>query len=243
MTMVDPIEGHTIKRYDGELNQLHHLLLEMGERVLAQLREALAAFNERDLRKAQQVVASDHLIDQMEVQADDEVVKLLARRAPLGGDLRLVIAVSKGISDLERIGDEAVRIAGLVIHLFGQEGSDPGRQLLRDVNRMADIALRALQDSLKVCEDWDEKKARQVIDDYRELDEEFQSDLRRLMTYVMEDARNVGYAITVVLVIKSLERIGHHAQSLAEYVVFQVKGENVRADGGPASGPPAEPGS
>ena len=232
--MVDPIEGHTIKRYDGELNHLHGFLLEMGGRVLAQLQEALAAFNERDVLKAQNVVASDHVIDRMEVQADDEIVKLLARRAPVGGDLRLVMAVSKGISDLERIGDEAVRIAGLVIHLFGQEGSDPGRQLLRDVHRMAGLAVGALQDSLKVCEEWNEAKARQLLDAYRELDEEFQSELRRLMTYVMEDARNVGYAITVVLVIKSLERIGHHAQNLAEYVVFQVRGADPRAGGGPA---------
>jgi phosphate transport system protein len=222
------IEGHTVKRYDGELNHLHYLILEMGGLVLAQVREALTAFRTRNTALAHKVVAMDNEVDRLELAADDEIVKLIAKRCPVSSDLRMVIAVSKSVSDLERIGDEAVRIAGLVIHLFGDEGSDPNSQMLRDVNRMGELAVNSLQHAVEVFDVWDEAKAIKVIDGQREMDEEFQADLRRLMTYVLEDTRNIGFAISVVLVIKSLERIGHHAQNLAEYVIFQVRGEDVR---------------
>jgi len=221
-------EGHTFKRYDGELNHLHYLVLEMGALVLSQVREALAAFKSRDLALAHKVVTRDSEVDRLEVQADDEIVKLIARRSPVGSDLRMVMAVSKSISDLERIGDEAVRIASLVIQIFGNESSDPNSQLVRDVNGMGAMAMGSLQSAVEIFDVWSEEKARAVIARHRDMDEEFQSDLRRLMTYIMEDSRNIGFAISVVLVIKSLERIGHHAQNLAEYTIFQVKGEDIR---------------
>jgi len=220
-------EGHIFKRYDGELNHLHYLILEMGGLVLVQVREALAAFKARDIALAHKVVALDNEVDRLEVASDDEIVKLIAKRCPVSSDLRMVIAVSKSVSDLERIGDEAVRIAGLVIELFGHE-SDPNSQMLRDVNRMGDMAVASLQRAVEVFDVWDEAKALSVINSRREMDEEFQADLRRLLTYVLEDTRNIGFAISVVLVIKALERIGHHAQNLAEYVIFQVQGEDIR---------------
>ena len=221
-------EGHIFKRYDGELSHLHYLVLEMGGLVVNQVHDALVAFKTRDTVLAQKVVDRDGEVDRLEVGTDDEIVQLLAKRCPVSADLRLVIAVSKSVSDLERIGDEAVRIAGLVMQLFGHEGSDPNSQMLRDVNRMGDMALTSLQHAIEVFDVWDEAKAFRVIANHREMDEEFQSDLRHLLTYVMEDSRNIGYAIGVVLVIKALERIGHHAQNLAEYVIFQVQGEDIR---------------
>lgn len=222
------IEGHTFKRYDGELGHLHYLVLEMGGLVVNQLRDALEAFKVRDLPLAQKVVALDAEVDRLEVAADDEIVQLIAKRCPVSADLRLVMAVSKSVSDLERIGDEAVRIAGLAIQIFGPEGGDPNIRMLRDVNRMGEMALTSLWQAIEVFDQWDESKARQVIENYREMDEEFQSDLRHLLTYVLEDTRNIGYAIGVVLVIKALERIGHHAQNLAEYAIFLERGEDVR---------------
>lgn len=227
--MIDKTEGHTFKRYDGELSHLHYLVLEMGGLVLNQVRESLAAFKQRDVALAHKVVAWDREVDKLEVAADDEIAKLIARRSPVGGDLRMVMAVSKSVSDLERIGDEAVRIAGLAIQLFGPEGNDPGSQLLRDVNKMGDLAVASLRGALEVFEVWNEEKAHRVISHYKEMDDEFQADLRHLMTYIIQDSRNIGFAISVVLVIKALERIGHHAHNLAEYVIFQVKGEDIRA--------------
>jgi phosphate transport system protein len=222
------IEGHIFKRYDGELNHLHYLVLEMGGLVINQVHDALLAFKTRDCALARRVVDLDGEVDRLEVGADDEIVELLVRRCPVSSDLRLVIAVSKGVSDLERIGDEAVRIAGLVVQLFGQEGADPNSRMLRDVDRMGGMALASLRQAVEVFDVWDEAKALHVIASHQEMDEEFQSDLRHLLTYVLEDTRNIGYAIGVVLVIKALERIGHHAQNLAEYAIFQVRGEDVR---------------
>ncbi len=226
--MSEKPETHTVKRYDGELNHLHYLVLEMGALVLRQIGDALAAFKSRDMVLARQVVAQDREVDLMEVRADDEIVKLIARRSPVGSDLRMVMAVSKSISDLERIGDEAVRIASLAIQIFGPEGSDPSLQLLRDVDKMGKLALTCLREALEVFEVWDEAKALHVIANYKEMDEEFQADLRHLLTYIIQDSRNIGYAISVVLVIKALERIGHHAHNVAEYVIFQVRGEDIR---------------
>jgi phosphate transport system protein len=222
-------EGHIFKRYDGELEHLHYLIAEMGSLVVNQLRDALEAFKTRDPLLAQKVVEADAAVDRLEVAADDKIVELIARRCPVSADLRLVIAVSKSVSDLERIGDEAVRIAGLVAQVFGQEGgSDPNIRMMRDVHRMGEMALTSLWQAIEVFDQWDEAKARRVIENYREMDEEFQADLRHLLTYVLEDSRNIGYAIGVVLVIKALERIGHHAQNLAEYAVFQAQGEDIR---------------
>ena len=218
------IEGHTVKRYDGELSHLHFLVLEMGGLVIEQIRDALTAFKKRDVALAKKVVTHDSEIDRMEVQADHEIMKLLARRCPVGNDLRLVFAVTKSVSDLERIGDEAVRIAGLVIQIFGNESSDPNQQLLRDVSRIGGLALSSLHQAIEVFDVWNETKAFQVIDSHREMDEEFQSELRRLMTYILEDSRNIGFAINVVLIIKALERITHHSQNLAEYAIYQMKG-------------------
>lgn len=227
--MNELIEGHTFKRYDGELSHLHYLVLEMGALVLSQVREAVVAFKSRDLALARRVVTRDSEVDRLEVQADAEIVKLIARHSPVGSDLRMVMAVSKSVSDLERIGDEAVRIAGLVIQMFGSESSDPSSQLARDVNGMGTMAMASLQSAVELFDVWSEEKARAVIERHREMEEEFQSDLRRLITYILEDSRNIGVAISLVLVIKSLERIGHHAQNLAEYVIFQVKGEDIRS--------------
>ncbi|MFM8332154.1 MAG: phosphate signaling complex protein PhoU [Candidatus Methylumidiphilus sp.] len=222
------IEGHIFKRYDGELNHLHYLTLEMGGLVLNQVRDAMEAFKTRNVQLAQKVVAMDSEVDRLEVDADGEIIKLIAKRCPVSSDLRLVIAVSKSVSDLERIGDEAVRIAGLVIELFGEEGSEPNPKMLRDTNRMGEMAITSLRQAVELFDVWDEDKAHAVIANHHEMDEEFQADLRRLLTYVLEDTRNIGYAISVVLVIKALERIGHHAQNLAEYVVFQVRGDDIR---------------
>ena len=222
------LEGHIHKRYDGELKHLHYLTLEMGEMVIAQLRDALQAFKDRDIPLAHKIVSRDDEVDRMEVKTDEEINKLIARRCPVSADLRMVIAVSKSVSDLERIGDEAVRIAGLVIELFDHGASDSSVQMLRDVHRMGEMALDSLQNAVGLFDVWDDEMACRIIQSHREMEDEFQSDLRRLITYIMEDSRNIGHAISAALVIKALERIGHHAQNLAEYVVFQLQGVDIR---------------
>ena len=222
-------EGHTVRSYDGELEHLHCLVLEIGGLVIHQVGEALSSFKNRDPELAQKVIAMDNEVDRLEVQTDDAVSKIIAKRWPLSSDLRLVIAASKSVSDLERIGDEAVRIAGMVIQLFGSESNEPNTLMLRDINRIGNLALISLRNAVEIFDVWDEEKAMRVIGSHREMEEEFQGDLRHLLTYVLEDYRNIGFAISVILVIKALERIGHHAHNLAEHVLFRVHGEDIRS--------------
>lgn len=221
-------EGHTVQRFDSELSQLHLKVLEMGGLALSQLRDALRALKSKDLSLARKIAPRENQIDLLEIETDAEVINLIARRGPMGGDLRMVMAMSKSVTDLERIGDEAVRIASIAVHIYGNGGSDPNDHLLRDVHVMGGFVVNALEQALRAFDTLDEIAARDVIDNHRHIEEEFEAGLRRLMTYVMEDARNVGFAVSMVLVIKALERIGAHAQNLAEYVVYQIRGQDIR---------------
>ena len=157
---------HTFKRFDQELTHLNSVVLRMGGLVENQIAKAVTALREADLEAARNVVARDHVVNFLDVQADEQIVNLLALRQPVGKDLRMILSLGKTVTDLERIGDE--------------------------------------------------------------LDSEFQAALRRLSTYTMEDARNVGHTINVTFIVKSLERIGDHAKNITEYVVFLVKGKDVR---------------
>ncbi len=221
-------EGHTVRRFDGEMNQIHLKVLEMGGLALAQLRDALKALKRKDLALAREIAPRENLIDNLEIEADADVLGLIARRCPMGGDLRMVMAVSKSVTDLERIGDEAMRIAHIALQIYGNDSCDPNEHLLRDVHVMGNFVVHALEKSLHAFDILDEALAKEVIDSQCHLEEEFEAGLRRLITYVMEDARNIGFAVSMILAIKALERIGAHAQNLAEYVIFQVKGMDVR---------------
>ena len=231
-SVVVKAEGHTVRRFDGEMNQIHLKVLEMGGLALAQLRDALRALKNKDLALARGIAPRENQIDNLEIETDADVLGLIARRCPMGGDLRMVMAVSKSVTDLERIGDEAMRIANITLQIYGNDGSDPSEHLLRDVHVMGHFVVNAMEKALRAFDALDEPQAREIIEQHAQLEEEFEAGLRRLITYVMEDARNIGFAVSVILIIKALERIGAHAQNLAEYVIFQVKGMDVRHQGG-----------
>ncbi len=233
--MNNPTGGHIVKRYDGELNHLHRLVLEMGALVIGQLGDALEAFGRQDVALARRVMTREREVDQFEDNANDALSKLLARRSPVSEDLRLVISVSKSVSDLESIGDEADRIAGLVLQLFDPlAGARPANgeshdQMLGHVERMGKMAMGGLQNALDVFGVWDGEKAFRVIDSYREMDEAFQAEWRCLITYILADSRNLGDAISMILLIKSFERIAHHSRNLVENIPFRPKGEVVKS--------------
>ena len=222
------MEGHTVRRFDGELSNLHLLTVEMGGLALTQVQEALEAMADKDPRQARAVMGQDRLLNRLESKIDDEIVHLLARRTPVARDLRTVMAMSKVVTDLERIGDEAARIASLAIHMLNTERPEPGGHLLRDVHSMGRLAMGILRDALGVLDTLDVERAHTIAQCSTELDIEFQSGVRRLATYIMEDPRNFGHAISVVLMIKALERIGEHARNVAEYVVYMIEGKDIR---------------
>ncbi len=222
------IEGHTFKRFDGELSHLHVLVLEMGRFVNTQLTDALLAFKNRNLELAQEVIDRDIHIDNLEVDADAEILKVIARHCPVGSDLRVVIAVSKCVSDLEKIGDEAVRIASLMAQMTVGSAGHLTPELIVDIDHIGNMALSNYQSAIELFDVWDEAKAHRVIDGHRQMDGEFQSELQRLMTYLMEETIEMGLAVNLVLVAKSLDRITHHALNLSEYAMFEIKGIDVR---------------
>ena len=218
-------ERHTVQRYDGELNHLHYLVLEMGGLVIYQLRSALNAFSHRDVALAQKVIDRDREIDQLEATADETISSVIARRAPMANDLRLAMATSKCVAELERIGDEAVRIAGAVSLAEEGPASEPQRKRALEVQRMGDMVFESLKQAVEIFDVWDEAKARAVIARQRSVETTtFDAILRRLMTRPLDDSRAVRRAMSLVVVIKALECVGHHSQHLAEYVTMLVKG-------------------
>ena len=221
-------DEHIVKRYDQQLAQLRSLVLEMGGLVEDQINRVITALDEEDVAAAREIIARDHLVNGLEVKVDEECTSLIALRQPLASDQRTIIAMSKAVTDLERIGDEAARVARMVVHIYDSSSSPPSNRLFRDVMTMARLASGMLRGSLDALARMDAEKAVEVTEGDRELDAEFQAGLRHLATYMMEDARTIGHAIDVIFMIRSLERIGDHSKNIAEYVIYLVKGRDVR---------------
>jgi phosphate transport system protein len=226
--MTHSLEGHTVHRYDGELNNLHLRVLEMGGLVLDQVRHALRALQDKDTGFANTVLEREHEVDNLELEIDDDVITMIAKRGPVARDLRIIMSISKTITDLERIGDEAARIGHIAKAIYESERSAPSGHLMRDVIKMAQLGVEMLQEALEAFDSLNATHARALVCRENELDLEFQSSLRRLATFLLEDARNVGHAIHIVLLIKCIERIGDHARNIAEYIIYMVRGEDVR---------------
>jgi phosphate transport system protein len=229
--MSQPMEGHTVHRYDGELNTLHITMLKMAGLVLEQTKLAVQALRNKDLPLAYEVIEHEQDVDSMELEIDQEILALIARRGPVAGDLRVLMSFSKAVTDLERIGDEAARIAHLTVSIYDNERSDPSATLLRDIGSMGALAIHTLEQSIEVFDSLDADRAELLANADDELDEEFQSGLRRLATFILEDARNLGHAIHITVILKALERVGDHATNLAEYVVFLLRGKDIRHPG------------
>lgn len=221
-------DAHTVKQFDVLLANLRNLVLEMGGLVEDQIQNAIKALDDEDVAAAREVIARDQIINGMQVKVDEDSVSLIALRQPLGSDLRLIISLSKIVTDLERVGDEAEKIARMIVKTYDGVSNSPSAKLLRDIHPMSKLALDMLHGCLDALARLDVEKAVEVAKGDDELDQEFQSALRRLMTYMMEDQRTIGHAINVLFIIKALERIGDHAKNIAEYIIYLVKGKDVR---------------
>ncbi len=224
----DPRSGHTVKRFDGEMSHINQLVLQMGELVLDQIKRALHALQEEDLANALDVIERDKQVNELDVRVDEEILRLLARRQPMASDLRDIITVAKTVTDLERAGDEIRKIGRLVERIYENGSPRPNQRMLRDINLMAEYAANMLRESLEAFDEVSAGKALQVIHRDRGIEQEFEDALRRLTTYVLQDSRNVGHAVEVVLGLRALERIGGHAKNIAGYVIYLVSGRDVR---------------
>ena len=212
------------RHFHEELDALRQTLLAMGGLVEDQIRRAMRALLERDDALAQEVIDRDRQVNTYDVEVDEQCVELLALHQPTAGDLRFITTAMKIVTDLERIGDQAVNIAQRVLEL----NRDPQLKPYIDLPRMADKAQRMVKESLDAFVAGDTALARQVCGEDAEVDALKEQIFRELLTFMMEDPRAIPRAIRIILISRFLERVADHATNIAEMVVYLVEGKMVR---------------
>jgi len=216
---------HISRRYNEELEDVRNRVLAMGGLVERQLSDAMTALETRDASISEQVVANDLQVNAMEVALDEECNLILARRQPAASDLRLIVAVIKTITDLERIGDEAERIAKMAGDLVSEEQVG---KLFTQIHHLGTRSRAMLRGSLDAFAHLDTDKAVEVWSEDRILDREYEALLRELMTYMMEDPSSIPCVLKTIFAARAIERIGDRASNICEYVIYLVKGKDVR---------------
>ncbi|MGH1449319.1 MAG: phosphate signaling complex protein PhoU [Pseudomonadaceae bacterium] len=222
----DEVYGdHISHKFNDELMDLKTEFLKMGGLVESQVDRAIQALINSDSQLGEEVRAGDKRVDRMEMDIDEEATLIIARRQPTARDLRLVISVIKMVADLERVGDEAKKIAKFAIKL-AEDGQAPRGYL--EVRHIGDHVLSMLRDALDAFARLDSVQALRIMKEDKRVDEEYQAATRTLLTFMMEDTRNISRCMSVMWILRALERVGDHACNIAENVIFMVKGEDVR---------------
>jgi len=217
---------HISHKFDQEMESLRHQVLKMGGLVEQQIGGAVDALTNMDAASADEIILRDHKVNALEVAIDEKCTRILAKRQPAATDLRMVIAVIKTITDLERIGDEAEKIAKMTLHISEQDGVFHSRYA--GIRHLGDHVKRMVHDVLDAYARLDVDAAIQVVRDDDEADEEYQNLMRMLITYMMEDPRTISEVLDVMWAARALERIGDHAKNIGEYVIYLVKGKDIR---------------
>lgn len=218
-------QQHILKKFDTELEDLRSRVLAMGGLVEEQFLRAMDGLEHGNLGMIEQTITNDHLVNRHEVELDEACNHVIARLQPTAVDLRMVMTVVKIITDLERIGDEAKKIAKMARELH----SDKLRAVPRiELRSTANIAVSMLRKSLDSFARVDESVSYEVAQQDREVDAGFKATMRQLITFMMEDPRTISSSLDLLFVARSIERIGDHAKNISEYVVYMVKGRDVR---------------
>ena len=219
------LTAHSSKDYDAELLALRSRVLEAGGIVEYQIRYAVEALRTGDRTLVARVIADEDRVNRLEREIDEACTHIIARRAPAAGDLRLLIMMYKTITDLERIGDEAKKIALAARQVRLNERLTPGFPEIKIVSTVVIDMLRRALDGLARLES---EGATEIARMDLEVDDHFKAIVRQLLTYMIEDPRTISPALDLIFVAKSLERIGDHAKNISEYVVYMIKGRDVR---------------
>lgn len=224
----DPAEGHTARVFDTALSELRLHVVTMGGLAIDQVATAVRALLDGDAELAKVVLAREPKLNDLERTVDREAFRVIALHQPMAGDLRMAKAVSRITVELERVGDEAKKIAKFAARLATGEPTGPVRAVARYLRHMADLTAGMLRDAVRALDEADIDLAQGVTSKDHELDAEFAAALRQLMTLAMQDQRFLSATIDTVFALKGLERIGDHAKNIAEQVVFVASGEDVR---------------
>jgi phosphate transport system protein len=222
---------HTSRIFDGELNNLHCLVLEMAGLVINQLDQSLKSLHDRDPHLAENIILRDRDVDSHENKIDAAVFTILAKRSPVANDLRMIMSVSKMVVDLELIGDEIVKVAKLISSLFDSDSSDPNQHLLRDIVKMGEIISGMLKHVILAFDSCNLAEAYALLNERWDYGEEFQAGIRRQLTFVIEDPRIMSRLLNIFQIMKSLERCGDHCRNINEYLIFMLEGKNIRHQG------------
>jgi len=219
------LKHHYSQKFNTELEEIRTCVLEMGGLVEQQLETAIAALNRGESAGAENVVSNDYMVNACDVDIDERCTKILALRQPTASDLRLVLAVIKTTADLERIGDEAKRVARMAIRAAGV---DYGRNLFGRIAHLGSLVQQMLHAVLDAFARMDVDAAIQVAHEDVEIDREYESVMRQSMTFMMEDPRSIPGVLDLIWAARSFERIGDRCCNISEYVIYFVKGKDVR---------------
>jgi phosphate transport system protein len=222
---MEPLYTHISQQYNTELEDIRSKVLQMGGLVEQQIEQALIALVKGDVALGEAVIMDDTKVNKLEVTIDEECNQIIARRQPAASDLRLVVAVIKTITDLERIGDEAEKIARMAVRLAGEE---------RPKNNYAEIQMlgqhvrQMVHDALDAFARGSQRRLDVHAREDRKIDSKYEGAIRQLITFMMEDPRTISRVLNVIWAARALERIGDHARNICEYIIYFVKGRDVR---------------
>jgi len=221
-------DKHLSTQFDAELSGISTRVLEMGGMVESQVARSVYALTNFSADIASDVLVTEERVNTTEIEIDRDLSTIIARRQPTARDLRLLIAISKTIANLERVGDEAARIARTVQRLVNSGASSRMRLPVNDLAYESELAVAQLRKALDAFARLDVDKAIEVLKQDDLIDQEFDGLMRKLITYMMEDPRTISSSIDLVFVAKAIERVGDHAKNLAEQIIYIVKGTDVR---------------
>ena len=219
-------DKHLSSQFDSDLNSLCSKLLEMGGMVESQTSTAMRAFTEMDLDICNQVIEREKAVNDFEIEVDSACTEIIARRQPTARDLRLVMAVSKAIANLERAGDEAERVAKRTKRII--EAGLNHNINVAEIKVSGQMAISLLRRSLDAFARLDTIAAAEVVKEDKQIDEEFRAFVRKLIIYMMEDPSLITTGLDMLTIAKAIERIGDHSKNIAEFVIYIVKGADVR---------------
>jgi phosphate transport system protein len=219
-------DKHLSTQFDSELNTVSSRVMELGGLVESQIRQAVYALSQFNADVADQVIENESRVNSLEVEIDRELASIIGRRQPTAVDLRLLLAISKTTANLERVGDEAEKIARMVKSIIktGNSRSLPASEL----RVAAELASGLLRKALDAFARLDTQTALEIMKEDDLIDREFDGFLRILITYMMEDARTISASLDLLFIAKAIERIGDHAKNIAEFIIYIVKGDDVR---------------
>ncbi|MDD0809088.1 phosphate signaling complex protein PhoU [Curvibacter sp. RS43] len=219
-------EKHLSTQFDADLNGVSSRVMELGGLVESQIHQAIYSLSQFSPEAADQVIEIEHRVNSMEIEIDRDLASIIARRQPTARDLRLLLAISKTTANLERVGDEASKIARMVKSIIE---SGAARQLpSSDLRVAADLASGLLRKALDAFARLDTSTAVSILKEDDQIDREFDGFVRKLITYMMEDPRTISPSLDLLFLAKAIERIGDHAKNIAEFIIYVVKGTDVR---------------